>query len=180
MGAGKELANTASGWANMLNAPINAVLSTFTTFQFEKAEGLQASTAGEKTAMTTVFAASFLVGNGGAKGATLAANKAMGKAAEAAVASELKAEGATILGSRVSAKTSAGARRVIDHLVEKSGQIGAVEVKAGGATRNAAQIAKDNAMASGGATLVGKNAPAGLRGQTLRIETEVRKPRVLP
>jgi hypothetical protein len=98
-----------------------------------------------------------------------------GKAAEQAVAGELKAEGKTILGSQVRAETSQGTR-VIDHLTEDAGKVGAVEVKSGNATRNASQVAKDGAMATEGATLTGENAPGGLKGKTVKIETEVRKP----
>jgi RHS repeat-associated protein len=109
-------------------------------------------------------------------GATVLENAAKGKAAEKAVAGELKAEGKTILGSQVKAETSQGTR-VIDHLVEDGGTVGAVEVKSGNATRNASQVAKDGAMASEGATLKGKNAPDSLKGKTVKIETEVRKPK---
>jgi uncharacterized protein RhaS with RHS repeats len=108
-------------------------------------------------------------------GVQILKNAAQGKAAEIAVGTELKAEGKVILGSEVSAKTSEG-RRVIDHLVQNGSGVRAVEVKSGNATRNAAQVAKDGAMAKDGATLVGKNAPAQLKGQTIKIETEVRRP----
>jgi RHS repeat-associated protein len=108
-------------------------------------------------------------------GVQILKNVAQGKAAEVAVGTELKAEGKVILGSQVSAKTSEG-RRVIDHLVQNGSGVSAVEVKSGNATRNAAQVAKDGAMAKDGATLVGKNAPAQLKGQTIKIETEVRRP----
>lgn len=48
-------------------------------------------------------------------------------------------------------------------------------MKAGGAVRNASQLAKDNALAIQGGTLVGKNAPAALRGQNMVIETVERR-----
>lgn len=71
---------------------------------------------------------------------------------------------------------TAEGRRVIDHLVQDAnGRIRAVEVKAGGAVRNASQLAKDNALATQGGTLVGKNAPAALRGQNIAIETVERR-----
>ena len=108
-------------------------------------------------------------------GGNIVENAAKGRAAEKAVATELKAEGKTILGSQVQAQTSKGTR-VIDHLVDSGGKVGAVEVKSGNATRNASQVAKDNAMATEGATLTGKNAPEFLKGENIRIETEVRKP----
>jgi RHS repeat-associated protein len=105
----------------------------------------------------------------------IARNAAQGAKAELKVARELVAEGKTIIGSHVSVRTSEG-RRVIDHLVtDAAGKISAVEVKSGAATRNAAQLAKDAAMATEGGTIVGKNAPAALRGTTLIIETEVRR-----
>ncbi|TVL19612.1 hypothetical protein AYI92_10255 [Shewanella xiamenensis] len=104
----------------------------------------------------------------------LAANKAAGKAAEAQAAKDLVAEGYTILGSQVSVRTAEG-RRVIDHLVQDAnGTIRAVEVKAGGAVRNTSQLDKDNALATQGGTLVGKNA-GELRGQTMVIETIERR-----
>jgi hypothetical protein len=52
----------------------------------------------------------------------------------------------------------------------------AVEVKSGNAVRNGLQVLKDNLMATEGATLVGKNAPAELKGVTVVIPTEVVKP----
>jgi Holliday junction resolvase-like predicted endonuclease len=100
--------------------------------------------------------------------------RAYGLAAEARVAQELVSEGHTILGSQVTVRTSA-ARRVIDHLVQLSdGTIVAIEVKSGHAVRTASQIAKDTAMATEGGTIVGRNAPAALRGQTLLINTLIR------
>ena len=105
------------------------------------------------------------------RAAQLAKNRAAGQAAEAQAAKDLVAEGNSILGSQVSVRTAEG-RRVIDHLVQDAnGTIRAVEVKAGGAVRNASQLAKDNALATQGGTLVGKNAPAALRGQNIVIET---------
>jgi len=90
-------------------------------------------------------------------------NAAMGKAGEAIVREQLVGEGKTILGSQVSARTSEG-RRVIDHLVKDANGVHAVEVKTGNATRNGRQLAKDNAMATNGAKLVGKNAPTDMKG----------------
>lgn len=109
------------------------------------------------------------------RGVQLAINRATGKAAEAQAAKDLVAEGNSILGSQVSVRTSEG-RRVIDHLVQDAnGTIRAIEVKAGGGVRNASQLAKDNALATQGGTLVGKNAPAALRGQNMVIETIERR-----
>jgi RHS repeat-associated protein len=112
---------------------------------------------------------------GKGRAATLAANKAAGKAAEAAVARELTAAGEIILGSQVRAETSQGVR-IIDHLVENADGIRAVEVKSGNGVRNAEQVAKDAAMAIDGATLTGKHAPDPLKGKKVLLETEVRKP----
>lgn len=109
-----------------------------------------------------------------AKG-TLAANRAAGKAAEAQAAIDLIAEGNTILGSQVSVRTSQG-RRVVDHLIQTpSGQIMAIEVKSGRASRSAGQIAKDSALATEGGVVVGKNAPSSLRGQQVVIPTVERR-----
>jgi hypothetical protein len=102
-------------------------------------------------------------------------NQAAGLAAEARVAQELLAEGETIIGSRVGARTSDG-RRIIDHLIQKpSGQLINIEVKSGNAVRNTQQLLRDNLMASQGATLVGKNAPPALRGQQFIIQTIERR-----
>ena len=103
-------------------------------------------------------------------------NKKQGKIREAEVKKELIDEGHDVLGSEVTVKTPKTNRR-IDHLIKdaKTGEIRAIEVKSGKAVRTASQIAKDNAMAKSGATIIGKNAPPGLRGQKLRILTEVRK-----
>ena len=106
---------------------------------------------------------------------TLAANRIAGKAAEARAAGDLVAEGNKILGSQVSVRTSEGIR-VIDHLIQtQGGQIVAVEVKSGGAVRNARQLAKDGAMATEGGVVVGKNAPDALRGQQIAIPTIERR-----
>jgi hypothetical protein len=109
--------------------------------------------------------------------AGITANRARGLAAEAQVARQITAEGGTILGSHVGARTSQGLR-VIDHLVQQAdGTMVAVEVKSGGAVRTTLQLAKDEEMATQGATLVGRNAPAALRGQAVVLPTiEVRVP----
>jgi len=101
-------------------------------------------------------------------------NKASGKLREEEVKKELEDEGHEVLGSQVSVKTSK-TRRVVDHLIRdaKTGKVRAIEVKSGGATRNKAQIEKDQAMESEGGTIIGKNAPPELRGQSVKIPTEV-------
>ncbi|MCC6316975.1 MAG: hypothetical protein IT361_04715 [Gemmatimonadaceae bacterium] len=108
---------------------------------------------------------------------TGAALRQAGRAGEAAVEAGLIAEGATILGRQVSARTSAG-RRVIDFLVQRADEtLVAIEAKSGGAVRNASQLLKDERMASEGAELVGKNAPAALKGKRLpSLLTEERRP----
>lgn len=102
-------------------------------------------------------------------------NKKQGKLREQQVAKELEAEGHEVLGSEVTIKTPETNRRV-DHLIRdgKTGEIRAIEVKSGGARRSSSQISKDNAMAAEGGKIIGKNAPPGLEGQTIRIPTEVR------
>ena len=52
----------------------------------------------------------------------------------------------------------------------------AIEAKAGSAVRTGAQVLKDLLMSTGGAKLVGKNAPVELRGATLVLPTEVVRP----
>lgn len=104
------------------------------------------------------------------------ANRIAGLAAEAVAARQLTAQGYTILGSHVGARTSKGLR-VIDHLVQApDGSMVAIEVKSGGAVRNASQVAKDALMSSEGAVLVGKNAPAALRGTIHQLPTVVIRP----
>ena len=111
---------------------------------------------------------------GASAAATVLLNRAAGKEAEAIVAKQLEAEGYTIVGSQVGVRTSLGLR-FIDHLVEDpAGNLIAMEVKSGGGVRTGLQVAKDTEMATQGATIVGKNAPARLAGRTLAIPTAVR------
>ena len=66
---------------------------------------------------------------------------------------------------------------MIDHIVEDSaGDITAIEVKSGNATRSALQRAKDAEIAAGRGSFVGKNAPESLRGRSVPLETIERKP----
>lgn len=126
---------------------------------------------------TAVKGVNLLRGAGAAEGkvAQLIANRAAGKAAENLAKAELTQEGNTVLGSQVSANTSVG-RRVIDHLIQTpEGKLMAVEVKSGNGARSASQLLKDNLMSTEGATLVGKNAPGRLRGQTILLDTIERK-----
>ena len=102
-------------------------------------------------------------------------NRAAGKAAEARVAEELAAEGKAILGSQVCCKTPEG-RRFIDFVTkDAAGDVAAVEVKSGSATRSVAQRTKDAEIAAGRGTFVGKNAKE-LKGQQIAVETVERKP----
>jgi RHS repeat-associated protein len=99
------------------------------------------------------------------KSEILAANKIAGKAAEAIAAEDLIAQGNRIIGSQVRVETAEGIR-IIDHLIQDAnGQLWAIEVKSGKATRSAAQLRKDGALATGGGVL-GKNA-GELAGQKL-------------
>lgn len=111
-----------------------------------------------------------------AKAERLAANVAKGQAAEKAMVETLKAEGKEILGQQVGVQTSQGLRKVDVLTQDAVGKLGNVEVKSGEAVRNASQVAKDNEIATQGGTYVGKNAPESLRGQTVKVPTEVRKP----
>jgi hypothetical protein len=75
----------------------------------------------------------------------------------------------------VTIKTPKTNRRV-DHLIRdgKTGKLKAIEVKSGNAKRNKTQVSKDAAMESSGGKIIGKNAPADLKGTTVKIPTEVR------
>jgi Holliday junction resolvase-like predicted endonuclease len=106
----------------------------------------------------------------------LVVNKAAGKAAEQAVVTTLKKEGREILGQQVGVKTSQGLRKVDVLTKDAAGKLANVEVKSGGAVRNASQVAKDNEIAAQGGTYVGKNTPESMRGQTVKVPTEVKKP----
>jgi uncharacterized protein RhaS with RHS repeats len=164
---GETAENIVSDIAAGLNA-VGEALLPFTPILGEAGEALEAAGAALE---------GLVAGSGeAAEAGGILENAARGKAGEQVVGSELAAEGKTVLGSQVQADTAKGTR-VIDHLVDDGGKVKAVEVKTGGATRNASQLAKDKSMASEGATLKGKNAPGNLKGQKIKIETEVRKPK---
>jgi len=127
----------------------------------------------EITAVGTEIGTGLVLGRGRLTGRAL---QQAGRAGEIAVEAGLVREGYMILGRQVSARTSAG-RRVIDFLAQHpDGTLVAFEAKSGNATRNAAQLLKDELMATDGAVLVGKNAPSALQGSTLVIPTQVRRP----
>jgi uncharacterized protein (DUF1501 family) len=87
------------------------------------------------------------------------------------------AEGCTVVGSQVAVRTSLGLR-FFDHIIlNQAGQMVAVEVKAGNAVRTALQIAKDAEIAARGGVIVGRNAPAALRGTLAAFNTVVRQVR---
>ncbi len=102
-------------------------------------------------------------------------NNKIGKQRENEVKLELEMEGHTVIGSQVSVKTKY-TRRIIDHLIKEkgSGDIKAIEVKSGGATRNKMQVKKDNSMELNGGKIIGKNAPSDLKDKIIKIKTEVR------
>ncbi|MGO3183429.1 MAG: hypothetical protein ACTIJ9_11410 [Aequorivita sp.] len=108
------------------------------------------------------------------KKAQLKTNRTNGLLRELEVKQELIDEGFDVIGSQVSVKTKY-TRRIVDHMVKDgSGNVKAIEVKNGGASRNSTQILKDNSMANDGGTVIGKNAPIDLKGKTIKINTEVR------
>jgi Holliday junction resolvase-like predicted endonuclease len=101
-------------------------------------------------------------------------NRAAGKAAEKAAEAILEEQGFEILGRQVAARVGNLGRRVIDLLVRERAvpkNVFAVEVKAGNAVRNAAQLAKDAMMENQGCTLVGKNAPKAFKGVFRQLRT---------
>jgi hypothetical protein len=77
-------------------------------------------------------------------------NAMKGAAGEATAKAILRMRGYKIVGEQVSVMTSAG-RRVVDFVVEKGGEMVAIEVKTGDGVRSAGQLAKDAAMESEGA-----------------------------
>jgi RHS repeat-associated protein len=178
-----HVAGTVGGVLNVVPATVNlgvdafnAVSSQFNGPQLDRMDMIQpdahASMGGVQTGEVLQLA---LPAGDMSKGAQLLENAATGAAGEAKVAEELVSEGKTILGSHVGVQTDQGLR-VVDHLVQDGEKMGAVEVKTGGATRSASQLAKDASMESKGGKIVGKNAPANLRGQTVKLPTKVRNP----
>ncbi len=105
------------------------------------------------------------------KGIIAAINNVAGAEAENLVAQQLARGGIPVLGRHVTIRTSAG-DRIVDFLIETEQGIVALEVKSGGAVRDATQLLKDNLMATQGGVVVGSNAPT-LTGQRLIIPTVV-------
>jgi hypothetical protein len=104
------------------------------------------------------------------------ANRAKGLLWERIAARRLTAQGVTILASHVAARTSKGLR-IIDHLAQLAdGTLVAIEAKAGLRLRTVAQLAKDAAMETEGAVLVGKNASGELLGKVFQLKTIVVTP----
>lgn len=75
-----------------------------------------------------------------------------------------------VLGRQVYIKLPGfGRGRFVDILIRnKTGQLIAVEIKSGGATRNASQIAKNKVIASGRGTS-GENVPTGLKMYQMKL-----------
>lgn len=110
----------------------------------------------------------------------LEANALQGSAGEAEVLDDIVSRRpipelgspTTLRGSQVRVQTRAGLR-IVDHLVQlPSGELVALEVKTGGATRSAYQLTCDGLIESEGGTVIGYGAP-GLRGQVLQVRTVV-------
>jgi hypothetical protein len=93
-----------------------------------------------------------------ARALSIAAKAARGARAEAYVARMFEKSGLEIAGRQVSVRTAAGLRRIDVLVRDKAGELFAIEVKSGAATRNAAQLAKDRLLASEGGVLVGRAA----------------------
>jgi RHS repeat-associated protein len=107
---------------------------------------------------------------------TLLLNRAAGKLAEKLVERALVKEGYRVLASQIKVKPSAGTR-VIDHLVQSAeGEIMAVEVKSGNATRNASQLAADGALEKEGGRVLRENLPPGVPRDLGPVRTIERRP----
>jgi hypothetical protein len=85
-----------------------------------------------------------------------------GKTKQAAFADLLRAAGDDVVGEDFFVRTPGvgGGRREIDILVRRNGQLVGLEIKSGGATTKALQIAKDKFINTHGATLFGSAAQA--------------------
>ena len=136
---------------------------------------ITAATGDPKGAAVGAAAAMIPGGSKLTKAEQMLKNAAIGKAAEKAVGEALTKEGSEILGTQVAVRTSQGLRRV-DYLTKTEGEILNVEAKSENAARTALQESKDAEIANQGGTYVGKNAPENIRGQTVKVPTQVRKP----
>ena len=106
------------------------------------------------------------------KAEQFAVNKIAGKAAEARAKDALEKEGYEIIGSQVTVRTADGKIRYVDHLVRKNGELTAIEVKSGKATRSKSQLDKDASIESRGGTI--GNRGGDVEGQTHNFRTEER------
>jgi hypothetical protein len=70
VGGAKEAANTVIDLSNAVDRPLDRVLSNFTSFRFGQISEFQASTPGEKSAMTGIFIGSLFFGEGEASAAS--------------------------------------------------------------------------------------------------------------
>jgi RHS repeat-associated protein len=122
VGAAKEVANTLIDAANMVNRPIDAVLSNFTSFQFGQIPEYQGSSPGEKSAMAGVFAGSFLTGVGEEKAVVSVYMKT--ETAYVGITSRMaarEAEHGEKLTEVVGGLTRSGARGVEQAIIEQIG-----------------------------------------------------------
>jgi len=105
-------------------------------------------------------------------------NRINGKKAEQLILDRLnKNPNVTVLGQQVYVKTKVGGRFVDILIRNNKGQMVAVEVKAGNATRSASQLAKDRLISQGNG-MFGNSAPSNLAGQSTTgvIISEARVP----
>jgi RHS repeat-associated protein len=99
-------------------------------------------------------------------------NRIAGKAAEALFEKELVAQGVEVVGTNIAMRTSAGLRYVDILAKTPAGDFLAYEVKSGAGVRTAAQLAKDELMATEGAVIVSSKLPRYV-GQNHVIQTVV-------
>lgn len=95
-----------------------------------------------------------------------------GYLAEQVVKDGIERQGGEILGSQVRVMTSKGLR-IIDYIIRTpSGEVVAIEVKFGQATRGGLQLLKDTLISSEGGTLIGRQVPKGFQlGEKVVVET---------
>jgi hypothetical protein len=123
----------------MVNKPIDALLSNFTSFQFGQMSEYSGSSTGEKSAMAGVFVGSFLTGVGEEKAAVSVYMKT--ETAYVGITSRMaarEAEHGEKLTEVVGGLTRAGARGVEQAIIEQKGL--------GNLTNKINSIAKTNPM----------------------------------